>query len=276
MPEPSKFFGRLAGRVALVTGCGSYGHGFGTGKAIASLFAAEGARVVLVDRDEDRLEETAVLVAERGGDGLRLVGDVTNAESCRQLVAAAAAHFGSLDILVNNVGIASADRLEDQSEEAWRSMIDTNLTSAMLMTQSALPHLMRHRRGAIVNIASLAGLSAMGGSVAYGASKAGLIQLTRDVALQYGPQGVRANAIAPGHIFTPMVDGLFDEAQRRLRRQIAPLGLEGDAWDVAQAALFLASAEARFISGVCLAVDGGVSAIAAMAGVALSASPLSR
>lgn len=270
MPRPTDFHGRMSGRVALVTGGGSQGAGFGTGKAIAWLFAREGARVAVVDRDRARAEETCARIAEIGGDALALEGDVTDEAACRTVVEATLSSFGALDILVNNVGIASPGLLEDQQEADWRRMIDVNLTSAMLMTKSALPHLRATSGSAIVNIASLAGLCALGGSVAYGASKAGLIQLTRDTALQYGPHGIRANAIAPGHIFSPMTDGMFDDAALKLRRQIAPLGLEGDAWDVAQAALFLAGPESRFISGVCLAVDGGVSEVGAMAGVMLA------
>jgi NAD(P)-dependent dehydrogenase (short-subunit alcohol dehydrogenase family) len=269
MPKPNQFHGRLTDRVALVTGAGSQGTGVGTGRAIAHLFALEGALVALVDRDRARAEETLAMIAESGGTAHVLEGDITNAATCEGLIAATAEHFGGLDILVNNVGIASGGRLEDQSESDWHRMLNVNLTGAMLMTRSALPHLKRYRRGCIVNIASLAGIVAVGGSVAYGASKAGLIQLTRDVALQYGPEGIRANVIVPGHIFTPMIDGLFDEAARELRRKIAPLGLVGDAWDVAQAALFLASDEARFVSGACLPVDGGVSVIGALAGVGL-------
>lgn len=270
MPEPKSFSDRLGGRVAIVTGAGSYGAGFGTGKAIACLFAAEGAKVALVDRDRARLDESSILIAKNGGEVLALEADVTDADACQSVIDRTIDHFGALEILVNNVGIASAEPLEEQTESDWRRILDVNLTSAMLMTRSALPHLSRRRNGVVVNISSLAGMSGMGGSVAYGASKAGLIQLTRDVALQYGRRGVRANVIAPGHIFTPMV-GDIDAEARKLRRQIAPLGLEGDAWDVAQAALFLASDEARFISGVCLPVDGGVSAISGMAAAALAA-----
>jgi NAD(P)-dependent dehydrogenase (short-subunit alcohol dehydrogenase family) len=270
MPKPSHFHGRLQGRVVLVTGAGSAGSGAGTGSAIAHLFALEGARVALIDRERARAEHTLAMIAEGGGSAHVLEGDITNAATCEGLVAAAAERFGGLDILVNNVGVASGTRLEDQGEADWHRILNVNLTGAMLMTRSALPHLKQHRRGCIVNIASLAGLVAVGGSVAYGASKAGLIQLTRDVALQYGPEGIRANVIVPGHIFTPMTDGMFDEAARELRRKIAPLGLVGDAWDVAQAALFLASDEARFVSGACLPVDGGVSVIGALAGTGLA------
>lgn len=270
MPRPTQFHGRLKGRVALVTGAGSQGTGIGTGKAMAYLFAMEGALVALVDRERARAEQTLAMIAEDGGTARVLHGDITDAATCAGFIGETAEHFGGLDVLVNNVGIASSGRLEDQSEEDWHRLLNVNLTGAMLMTKYALPHLKRHRRGSIINIASLAGIRAVGGSVAYGASKAGLIQLTRDVALQYGPEGVRANVVVPGHLFTPMIDGLFDEAARDLRRRIAPLGLVGDAWDVAQAALFLASDAARFISGACLPVDGGVSVIGALAGISLA------
>ena len=172
--------------------------------------------------------------------------------------------YRRLDILVNNVGVGLGGGRVDQLDEAvWDAVIDVNLKSAVVMSKHAMPALIA-ARGSIVNIASIAALRAHGGGVAYSASKAGMIAVTRDLAVMYGREGVRANSVAPGHIYTPLVEDMLDEKARDTRRRIAPLGIEGDAWDVAAATLFLASDEARFITGACLPVDGGVSEIAAL------------
>lgn len=259
MPMPKEFRGRLAGKIAIVTGAGSQGEGVGTGKAIAFVFAGEGARVCLVDREPERAEQTRAMIAEAGGAAFICAGDVTLGADCARIVAATVERYGTVDILLNNVGIGVAGGPIERLDEAlWQRVMDVNLKSAVLMTKHAIPHMIAAGGGAIVNIASVAGLRAHGGGVAYGSSKAGLIALTRDLAVMYGRAGVRANVVAPGHIFTPLVAGMLDKKAREVRRKVAPLGIEGDAWDVAAAALFLASDEARFITGVCLPVDGGV------------------
>jgi NAD(P)-dependent dehydrogenase (short-subunit alcohol dehydrogenase family) len=267
MPRPAKSYDRLVGLTALITGAGSQGEDFGTGKAIATLFAAEGAKVGLLDLDIDRAENTLRVIEAEGGEGLALCGDVSNEAACAAATAACAARFGGIDILVNNVGILTkGNRLEDTDPADWRRGIDVNLNSAFLMTRAALPYLRESTGKAVVSIASVAGLKAYG-AIGYGAAKAGLIQLTRDLALTYGPEGLRANVIAPGHIRTPMVANVNNAADFTVRREVAPLELEGDAWDIAQAAVFLASAEARFISAACLAVDGGASEIGPLVAV---------
>jgi NAD(P)-dependent dehydrogenase (short-subunit alcohol dehydrogenase family) len=266
MPQPQRHFDRLNGKVALITGAGSQGDGFGTGKAIAYVFAMEGARVCLVDNDQARMKETQALITRAGGDSFCCAGSVTDSADCHRFVEEAVAHYGRLDVLVNNVGVGiGGGRVEQLDEAVWDQVLDVNLKSAVMMTKYALPHLLAHGRGAIVNIASVAGLRAHGGGVAYGASKAGMVQMTRELAVMYGREGVRANVVAPGHIFTPMVAAHLDGAARAVRRKVAPLGVEGDAWDVATACLFLASDEARFITGVCLPVDGGVVEIGPLA-----------
>jgi len=258
VPQPQIFWRRLTGKRALVTGAGTQGEGVGTGKAIAYLFAREGARVCLVDQDETRARATERMIAADGGESMLCAADVTRFEDCERAVAATVERYGGLDILVNNVGIASGGtRLDKLQESDWQRLFDVNLKSAFLMSKAALPHLIACGAGAIVNIASIAGVRAHG-SLAYGPSKAAMIALTRELAVIHGRDGIRANVIAPGHIYTPLAAGLLGEQARARRRAIAPLGLEGDAWDIASAALFLASPEARFISGVCLAVDGGV------------------
>ena len=261
MPRPTEFWQRLRGRTAIVTGAGTQGPGYGTGRAIACVFAREGARVCLVDLDAGRAEETRRLIADDGGEAFVCAADVTVGTDCQRVVAATLERYGSLDVLVNNVGIASgAVRIEQVEEAAWQRMFDVNLKSAMLMSRAAIGALVACGSGAIVNIASIAGVRAHG-ALAYGPSKAAMIAFTRELAVVHGRDGIRANVIAPGHIFTPLVEGLLPASLRERRRLIGPLGVEGDAWDVASAALFLASAEARFITGVCLAVDGGVTEI---------------
>jgi NAD(P)-dependent dehydrogenase (short-subunit alcohol dehydrogenase family) len=270
MPRPSRHGARLAGKVAIVTGAGSQGDGFGTGKAMACFFAREGARVALVDLNAERAEITRRMIADDGGDAFVCAADVTAVEGCRRVVAAALERYGRLDVLVNNVGHgAGGGRLETLPDGLWQRVLDLNLKSVVLMTQQAIPHLVASR-GNIVNIASTAGLRAHGGA-AYGPSKAAVVALSRELAVMYGRDGVRANTIAPGHLFTPLVEQFVDAAGRERRRRIAPLGIEGDAWDVAAAALFLASDEARFISGVCLPVDGGVGEVAALAALEMIA-----
>ena len=265
MPEPDTSHGRLAGWGAIVTGAGSQGDGVGTGKAIAVLMAREGARLALFDLDRARAEETAALIAERGGAARVFVGDVTDAAACETLVADAASWLGRLDILVNNVGLgAGAARLEVMDPAVWSRGLALNLDSAFNMTRAAITALLAGRGKAVVNIASVAGVRAHG-TGSYGPAKAAMIQFTRELAVMYGGEGLRANAILPGHIMTPLVEKFASADARETRRLIAPLAIEGDAWDVAQAAVFLAGPEARFITGVALPVDGGVTQIAPLA-----------
>jgi len=264
MPQPTDYWHRLEGKVAIVTGAGSQGDGVGTGKAMAYLFAREGARVCLVDQEPERAQITLAMIAEAGAEAFVHAADVTQPQACADVVAATVERYGRLDVLVNNVGLgAGGGRLAELSPALWDRVMDVNLKSALLMSRAAMPRLVA-ARGNVVNIASSAGLRAHGGA-AYGPSKAALIALSRELAVMYGRDGVRANTVAPGHLFTPLVEKFIDEAGRRRRRLVAPLGIEGDAWDVAAAALFLASDEARFITGVCLPVDGGVNEIAALA-----------
>jgi NAD(P)-dependent dehydrogenase (short-subunit alcohol dehydrogenase family) len=265
MPEPAAAYGRLNGWRAIVTGAGSLGEGVGTGRAIAVLFAREGARVALLDRDADRADETRTMIEERGGEAKAFLGDLTRSADCARLAAECLEWLGGLDVLVNNLGLGSGGaRLETLDDEAWGRGLDLNLNSAFYMTRAVAPALLGGQGKAVVNIASVAGLRAHGGG-AYGPAKAALVQFTRELAVMYGPDGLRANAVAPGHIMSPLVDKFASPAARELRRRIAPLEREGDSWDVAQAALFLAGPESRFVSGVCLPVDGAVTAAAPLA-----------
>jgi NAD(P)-dependent dehydrogenase (short-subunit alcohol dehydrogenase family) len=248
---------RLAGKVAIVTGAGTSGPGVGTGKAIALQFARHGARICAVDRELERAQETVEQIVADGGEAFAAVADVTDCGACADIAERTLARFGSIETLVNNVGISGGGPLLSIKEPEWDRIMAVNLKSALFMSQATLPAMIDRGGGSITNIASITGFRANGGS-AYSASKAGMIMLTRDIAVRHGRDRIRANAIAPGHIYTPLVAATpFAEAGDR-RRQIAPLGIKGDAWDIAWAAVFLASDEARFITGVLLPVDGGV------------------
>ena len=265
MPRPSRFHDRLRGWKAIVTGAGTLGEGVGTGKAIAALMAAEGATVALLDLDADRAAATLALVEELGGHGVIITGNLADPADCERMVAESVAALGGLDVLVNNLGISGAPGpLHEIDPAQFDRVIAVNLGSVFHMTRHAIPHLLEGTGKAIVNVASIAGLRAHG-TTAYGPSKAAMIHLTAELAVMYGRDGIRANAVVPGHIFTPMVEAHVVGKNRRIRRDIAPLRIEGDAWDIAQAALFLAGPESRFITGVALPVDGGVTQLAPLA-----------
>ncbi|PJG46061.1 oxidoreductase [Sphingobium sp. LB126] len=270
MPEPIRHYDRLAGKVAIVTGAGAEGDDIGIGRSIALLMAAEGAQLVCADLDLARAQATAERIETNGGRAVAAGGDVGDPAVCGKLVDAAMAAFGRLDILVNNVGISGPATLETMTLDQWNRTLTTNLTSVMLMSQSAIPHMARNGGGAIINISSLAGIRAMG-AIAYGPSKAAMAQLSREIGVLHGRQGIRVNTVAPGHVMTPHAARYMSEEMRETRRKVSPLGIEGDAWDVAQAVLFLASDEARFVNGVELAVDGGVVGIGPLAGHAFIA-----
>ncbi|HUN76695.1 MAG TPA: SDR family oxidoreductase [Steroidobacteraceae bacterium] len=265
MPKPEHYRARLTGKVAIVTGSGSQGDGVGIGKAIAAVLAGEGARVCLVDLSAERLEPTRSLIAAEGGEAFSTVADVTRAVDCERVLAEVLARYGGADILINNVGIAAGpSRLEDLDEAAWDQVIAVNVKSALLMSRSAIASMRQRGGGAIVNISSIASLRAYG-TLAYGPSKAAMNSLTAELALIYGPQGIRVNTVAPGHVMTPLAMGLLGESARERRRKAGPLAIEGDAWDIALAVLFLASDEARFITGAMLPVDGGVIEVGSLA-----------
>lgn len=265
MPEPVRHHGRLTGKVAIVTGAGAEGDDIGIGRAIALLLAREGAQIVCADLDPVRADATAARIMADGGQAVAAGGDVGDAAVCVDLVARGLSAFGRLDILVNNVGISGPATLATMTLEHWNRTMTTNLTSAMLMSQAAIPAMVRGGGGSIVNISSLAGMRAMG-AIAYGPSKAAMAQLAREIGVLHGRDGIRANTVAPGHIMTPHAARYMSDEMRIIRRKVGPLGIEGDAWDVAQAVLFLVSDEARFVNGVELAVDGGVEGLGPLAG----------
>jgi NAD(P)-dependent dehydrogenase (short-subunit alcohol dehydrogenase family) len=249
---------RLAGKVAIVTGGGSRAEGIGNGRAAAILFAREGAKVLIVDLHKDAAEATHAMIAAERGEAAVFAADVTRSDDCRAMVDEAVRRWGRLDILDNNVGIGSRGTVVEETEEQWARVMEVNVTSMMLTCKHAIPAMVRTGGGAIVNISSISALRPRG-LTAYSASKGAVIALTRAMAMDHAAQGIRVNCIAPGPVYTPMVyaAGMTDETRDR-RRRASPLGIEGTGWDIANAALFLVSDEARYITGVVLPVDGGV------------------
>jgi NAD(P)-dependent dehydrogenase (short-subunit alcohol dehydrogenase family) len=249
--------GRLAGKVAIVSGAGSRGPGIGNGKAAAVLFGREGARVLCVDTVAERATETVALVRAEGGEAEPFLADVSRGAECQAMVAAAVERWGGLDVLHNNVGVESRKELLDVTEEEWDRVLAIDLKSVFVATQAAVPAMIERGGGAVVCVSSVAGIRGHG-RTAYAAAKAGIIGLVQSLAVQLGPRGIRVNAIAPGYIWTPMVESMGPEARER-RRRASPLGTEGTGWDVGWAAVYLASDEARWVTGQVLVVDGGLS-----------------
>ena len=248
---------RLEGKVAIVTGAGSSGPGIGNGRATATLFAREGAKVLLADVTEERAAETQEMIQAEGGVASTVQADVTDAADCERMVKACIERYGRLDILDNNVGISRRGTVVEVSEEDWDHIMAVNVKSIVLASKYAIPRMMEAGGGSIINISSIAGLRAHS-STPYTASKAAVIGLTISMAADHGPDGIRTNCIAPGLVFTPMVAPRMDDDLRQIRSTAAPLRTEGTAWDIGNAALFLASDEARWINGVVLPVDAGL------------------
>ena len=254
---------RVVGKVAIVTGAGSTpGPGVGTGKACAVLLAREGASVLLVDLHRERAQETRALIEADGGRCKVFAGDATQAADCEAMVRTAVDAFGGVDILVNNIGRAALGTVVSTSEEEWDRSLDINLRTMFLASKYAVPVMAQKGAGSIVNICSISAVRG-DGTAAYSAAKGAMLALTVDMAYSHGRQGIRVNAIAPGHITTPMVmsvsaPGPRVEYMNKLRAEAGLLGTPGDGWDVGWAALFLASDEARWITGSLLPVDSGV------------------
>lgn len=269
-PEIPPGYGRLKGRVVIVFGAGSVGEGWGNGKAAAVAYAQEGAHVVAVDREQAAAEETVAIIAELGGKGSAHAADVTQSDSIKELVDGVLAREGRIDVLHNNVGTTIMGGPVELTEAQWDLMFDVNLKSAFLTCKHVLPVMLRQGRGVITNISSIAAVRYTGYPYsAYYAAKAGVNQFTVGLALQYAKDGIRANAIMPGLMHTPLIyqqiSGVYAdaEAMAKARHEACPMGRMGTAWDIAKAAVFLASDDASYITGVCLPIDGGLTCRAA-------------
>ena len=260
--------GRLQGRIAIVTGAGSVGPGWGNGRATCVRFAEEGAQIFAVDRNPASTAETVERVRAAGGDIVVHQCDVTDNAAVAATVEACLARFGRIDVLVNNVGGSAAGGPVEMSEEVWDAQVDFNLKSVFLTCKHVLPAMERQKKGAIVNVASTSGIRFTGAfQVGYAATKAAVIQLSRVVAVQYADKGIRVNTVVPGQLHTPMVEARLakqragGDVEALLKQRVAriPQGFMGDGRDTANAALFLASDEARFVTGTEIIVDGGMS-----------------
>jgi NAD(P)-dependent dehydrogenase (short-subunit alcohol dehydrogenase family) len=259
--------GRLAGKIALITGAGSVGPGWGNGRATAVIFAREGARVFLADRNPAALLETASWVRAEGGEAVTHECDVTDGDQVAAMVARCAGELGRLDVLVNNVGGSFPGGPVELDQKDWEAQFSVNLTSVFLACKHAIPVMKAAGGGAIVNTASSSGLRWTGAAqVAYATAKAGVIQFSRVVAVQHAADRIRVNTVVPGQLHTPMVEARLagqraggDAAKLLADRQARiPLGFMGDGRDTAYASLFLASDEARFITGTEIVIDGGM------------------
>jgi len=261
--------GRLAGKVALVTGAGSSGPGWGNGKATAALFAREGAQVFLVDVNENAVAETKTIIDGEGGACAAWRADVSQSQEVERLVAKCIETYGRIDVLHNNVGISALGGPVETEEASWDRVFQVNLKSVFLTCKHVLPIMVAQGGGSIVNISSVASIRWGGVAyLSYSASKAALNQLTKCVGLEYARKGIRCNCILPGLMDTPMPRMQLMEAfaakggleeMLRVRDAISPTGKQGEPWDVAYAALFLASDESKYVNATELVVDGGLS-----------------
>jgi NAD(P)-dependent dehydrogenase (short-subunit alcohol dehydrogenase family) len=251
---------RLAGKTALITGGGT-----GIGRACALLFAREGARVAVAGRSAEPLRAVVAEIEGAGGQALAVTCDVTQAQQVERAVRAAVERFGALNVLVNNAGVLALGSVEQTPESEWARVLGVNLTGTFLVSRAALPELRKAGGGSIVNIGSLYGLIGLKNRAAYAASKGGVTQLTRSMALDHAHEGIRVNCVCPAIVETEMIQQVFANqpdpaALRRQRIEQVPLGRMGRPEDVAQLALFLASDESSWMTGVALPLDGGLSA----------------
>jgi NAD(P)-dependent dehydrogenase (short-subunit alcohol dehydrogenase family) len=261
--------GRLQDKVAIITGAGCVGPGWGNGRAAAVIFALEGAKIFAVDKSAAPMEETLTRIGAFGGTVTTHLCDVTDSTSVKSMVDACLAAYGRVDILVNNVGGSAPGGPVEMSEEVWHGQVAFNLDSVFLTCKYVIPHMLRQGSGVIVNTSSTSGIRWTGAAqVGYAAAKSAIIQMTRSMAVQYARQGIRANTVIPGQMHTPMVEVRLakqradGDVEALLQQRVAriPLGFMGDGRDTAHAALFLASDDARFITGTEIIVDGGMSA----------------
>jgi NAD(P)-dependent dehydrogenase (short-subunit alcohol dehydrogenase family) len=252
----------LDGKAAIVTGGGAADDGIGNGRAASILLARAGASVLVVDLDRERAERTVAMITDEGGTAAALVADVTDEQQARAMVDAALRQFGRLDCLDNNVGIGGRGSVVDVAPQDWRRVMQVNIDSMFMASRYAIPAMKETARGgAIVNVSSISALRPRG-LTAYSTSKGAVISLTRAMAVDHGPDGIRINCVAPGPVYTPMVySRQMSSAGREARRKASVLGIEGTGWDIGHAVRFLLSAEARYITGQTLVVDGGATLV---------------
>jgi NAD(P)-dependent dehydrogenase (short-subunit alcohol dehydrogenase family) len=250
--------GRLNGKVAMVVGGGGVGDASypGTGEATARLLAAAGASVSVVGRSKEHTQRTVDLIVEAGGVAQALLGDVSKSAICDALMEEAVDAYGRLDVLVNNIGVSLGSTVMESTDEDWERAFAINLGAPIAMTRAAVPHFQAAGAGSIINIGAAASVQSSG-SAPYETTKAGLVALTRAMAFELGAAGIRANCVAPGHLFTPIASGRSGKG-RELRRRLSPLGVEGNGWDCGWAVLYLASDESRYVTGQLFMIDGGV------------------
>lgn len=262
----------LEGKVAIVTGAGSRGEGIGNGRAAAILLAREGAKVALLDATREWAEATKAMIDKEGGTSMVVVADVADQASCQAAVKSVTDAWGRVDILVNNVGIGGPmGNAVDVDPAAWDAAMRVNVTSMMLMSKYAIPEMRKQGGGAIVNLASIDGLRGGNPSLFYTTSKGAAVQMTRAMAAHHGPEGIRVNCIAPGYVFTPMVNvgGGMPTELRDARRKNTLLQTEGTGWDIGNGVVYLVSDQSRWVSGVILSIDAG-----SMAGTSSNVSPI--
>lgn len=262
--------GRLAGKVAIVTGAGAISETWGIGRAISVLLGREGATVVAVDRDGPAAEFTAGLIRANGGQSESIAADLLQAENMEQVTARCMERHGRIDILVNGVGGGGPGGGISTSEAAWRASLDLNLTTAFFATKSVLPAMVEAGRGSIVHIGSMAGIRYPGtATLAYSVAKAGLLQLSRMIALEFAASGIRSNYLALGHVDTPEIRRRIEERYgarnldrvMEIRAGVVPQKRNATVWEIADAVLFLASDESSHVTAAELSIDGGSAAL---------------
>lgn len=252
--------GRLTGKVAIVTGAASSGPGVGNGKAISILFAREGARVLLVNRSEEHASELQREIEAEGGECSTFAADISVKEQVEAMIEAAVSRYGRLDILCNNVGIGGPGRVTNLKEPDWDDAIKVNLTGTMWCCRFAIPRMIESGGGSIINVSTMAAIRGFHrgdiGFTPYTASKAGSLGLSLAMAADYAADGIRVNNLIVGAVFTPLLARLGDETRERIRTAV-PMKTEGTGWDVAWAAVYLASNESRWVTGASIPIDGG-------------------
>jgi NAD(P)-dependent dehydrogenase (short-subunit alcohol dehydrogenase family) len=257
---------RLLNKICIVTGAAS-----GIGQATARLFAQEGARVVVVDTNVEGGQSTVDLIKDEDGDSFFLETELTDVDACQRIVKETIGRYGSIDVLHNNAGVMRFGNVVDCTEAEWDRIMAINLKSIFLLSKFVVPEMIKVGGGSIINTASIGGIVGVENAIAYSVSKGGMIQFTRSMALDYGPSNIRVNCICPGSVVTPMLHYVWDvegqaeekdfDAMRQLYRKGRPLRKIGTPQDIAYAAVYLASDESQYVTGTCLVVDGGVSAM---------------